>query len=116
MNLLVGYSGEQQLITIGTGNVEPEPGTLTRPALGGRGEKPAIDEKPLVARRRERVHELRSHFVAARTDTRTDRGDDIGRLRPELVRQRIERRDRRTRGGASPAGVYGGHNPARAIG
>ena len=66
--------------------------------------------------RRERIHQLCSNFVAARTDARPNRRDDVSRLRSEFMLERFERRDRRARGCAAPARVHGSHDTAMTIG
>lgn len=63
-----------------------------------------------------RVDEIRSHLIAARTDARSDRGDDVLRTRPEFARHGVQRRDRGASRRTAPAGMHSGNSSRRTIG
>lgn len=62
-----------------------------------------------------RIDEIRSHLIAARTDARSDRGDDVLRTRPEFAGHGVQRRNRGASRRTTPAGVYSGDSSRRTI-
>lgn len=66
-------------------------------------------------RNSELARDIRTDFVTARTDSRTDGSENIPRLGSEIVAQARERRPNDVSGGASPPRMNRSHGSRRAI-
>ena len=63
----------------------------------------------------EGVHEVRPDFIAAWTNARPDRRDQIRGRRTELASKSLHRGDRRSRRGAAPTGMHSSDDTTRPI-
>src|SRR5688572_7928427 len=108
VNLPFRHTSKNELIAVRGGDIQPQLRPFTRSSRRRRRREPAVDEIAFVTGGGERIHQVRSDLIAAGTDARTDRGNDVPRVRSELVLHRVHCRHRGTSCGAAPSGVHRG--------
>jgi hypothetical protein len=116
VNLRFRNAGQNQLVAVRRGHVEPHRRAQGRAAGGRRREEPPIDQVPFVSGRGEGIDELGADLVTASADARSDGRDEIGRTCGEFACQRVDGRDGRARRCSAPARVDRRHRARPAVG
>jgi len=102
MDVLLGYTSENQLIAISAADIKTQRTVARCP-------EPSVDQISFMPGGREGVDDIRSHLVAAGPDCGTDRGNEIGGAAAEFALQGVDCRDCDARRGATPPGVHRCH-------
>jgi len=98
----------RQLVDCGLPEVEAQPS-------GRVGAEPSFEQLRLPPGGLEPASDLRTNLVAARTDGRSDHGDELVARHTGMRRQRVNRPSSHTGHRALPPGMGGSHHLARAV-
>jgi hypothetical protein len=115
VDLILGHSGQNQVIGVGAGDIEGQRRAAHRTTGRGRGQEPAIDQIALMASCCESVDEFGPDFVAAGADTRADGDHEVTRARAEFACQRIDGGDGDPRRGPAPSGMHSSYDASDPI-
>jgi hypothetical protein len=97
------------LIGVGAGQIQVEP-------IAWPGPEPAIDVRARLPVIRERLDDFRPDLAATDAKARSYCRDEIVRLRPELLAQRVYSRCRHPLRGAAPPGMSCGNGTRSPVG
>jgi len=109
MDVFLADAGEDQLVPIGANQIEPHPAFA-------RCQEPSVDQVALVSCRSERIDEIGADFIAADTNRRANRHDQVRGLAAELLLHLLDCSHSDTCHGSAPARMHGSDRTASRVG
>ena len=100
MDVIFADAGEDQLVPIGANQIEPHPAFA-------RCQEPPVDQVALVSCRSKRIDEIGADFIAADTNRRADRHDQVRGPAVELLLHFLDCGHANTCRCSAPAGMHG---------